>query len=109
MLNDTQHGVRLQTRWGQPGHVHDVLAQRWRLNASVGDMLSIETGPNSAPVSRLTACKDAETTTIRDLSCASCVIVNVNKASAGELYAVRRVHTFGRFRSVAVSELVAGL
>ena len=51
VLNDTQHGVRLQTRWGQPGHVHNVLAQLWRLNASVADMLSIETGPNAAPVS----------------------------------------------------------
>jgi hypothetical protein len=53
VLNDTQHGVRLQTRWGQPGHVHDMLAQLWRLNSSVGDMLSIETGPNAAPVSCL--------------------------------------------------------
>ena len=50
VLNHTLHGLRLQTRWGQPGHVHHVLAQQWRLNAGVHDMLSIETGPNVAPV-----------------------------------------------------------
>ena len=57
VLNDTQHGVGLQTRWGQPGHVHNVLAQRWRLSAGVSDMLSIETGPNGALVS----CSSAST------------------------------------------------
>ena len=50
MVNDTRHGVQLQTRWGQPGHVHDVLAQQWRLSDSVYDVLSVETGPNGAPV-----------------------------------------------------------
>ena len=50
VVNDTRHGMRLQTRWGQPGHVHDVLTQQWRLSDSVTDMLSIETGGNGVPV-----------------------------------------------------------
>lgn len=61
VLNDTRHGLRLQTRWGQPGHVHGVLAQQWRLNDSVADMLSIETGSNSAPVRHALMSRQAKT------------------------------------------------
>jgi len=60
VVNDTRHGVRLQTRWGQPGHVHDVLTQQWRLSDSVDDVLSIETGRNGAPVSCIEHCSCAD-------------------------------------------------
>lgn len=46
-LNDTQHGATLETRWGQPGTVSNVMLQQWTLSPSVSDMLLIDTGRNS--------------------------------------------------------------
>lgn len=56
ILNNTLHGATLQTRWGQPGSVSNVLLRQWSLSPTVGDLLTVDTGPNSGAV-RLEPCK----------------------------------------------------